>query len=118
MECAAAAILICATGAALAELAAEILSICVPAGAAALTVLAAAVLRSLRRARTARTAPVPVGGPRAVRLAASTADQLVRRVSSVRSAAWTSDSPAPRSGGRAQARIRRSSRESTARTSG
>jgi hypothetical protein len=55
VECAAAAILICAAGAALAELAAEILSICVPAGAAALTVLAAAVLRSLRRARTVRT---------------------------------------------------------------
>ena len=55
VECAAAAILICAAGAALAELAAEMLSICVPAGAAALTVLAAAVLRSLRRARTVRT---------------------------------------------------------------
>jgi hypothetical protein len=54
VECAAAAILICAAGAALAELAAEILSICVPAGAAALAVLAAAVLRSLRRARTVR----------------------------------------------------------------
>jgi len=55
VEYAAAAILICAAGAALAELAAEILSICVPAGAAALTVLAAVVLRSLRRARMART---------------------------------------------------------------
>ena len=55
MECAAATILICAVGAALAELAAQIFSICVPAGAAALAVLAAALLRSLRRARTART---------------------------------------------------------------
>jgi hypothetical protein len=55
MACVAAAILICAVGAALAELAAQLLSISVPAGVAAITVLAAAVLRSLRRARTART---------------------------------------------------------------
>jgi hypothetical protein len=55
MVCVAAAILICAVGAALAELAAQLLSICVPAGVSAVTVLAAAVLRSLRRARTART---------------------------------------------------------------
>jgi len=54
LACAAATVLIVAAVVVLAELAVQILSICAPAGAAALAVMAAALLRSLCRARTAR----------------------------------------------------------------
>jgi hypothetical protein len=52
MAYAAAAILICSAGAALVELVAQILSFSAPIAATAITLMAAAMLNSLRRART------------------------------------------------------------------
>jgi hypothetical protein len=64
MAYAAAAILIGGVGAALLELVAEILSFPVPIAATAITLLAAAVLHSLRRARTSRGGIRTVGATR------------------------------------------------------
>src|SRR5580700_29203 len=49
MDCAAAAVLVCAVGAALLQLVAELLSFPAPIAVTAITVLAAALLNSLRR---------------------------------------------------------------------
>lgn len=49
MDCAAAAVLICAVGAALLQLVAELLSFPAPIAVTAITVIAAALLNSLRR---------------------------------------------------------------------
>jgi hypothetical protein len=67
LGCAAATIMICAVGAALVQLAAEILSFPAPIAVTAMTLMAAALLKSLRRLRTrARHQPDP-GNPHSLR---------------------------------------------------
>ena len=67
MDCAAAAVLICAVSAALLQLVAELLSFPAPLAVTAITVMAATLLNSLRRAYSHPVgAPVRAGNPHSV----------------------------------------------------
>jgi hypothetical protein len=63
LDCAAATVLACAVGAALLQLAAEVLSFPAPIAATAITVMAAAVLNSLRRRRRTQAGRVRSWSP-------------------------------------------------------